>query len=92
MAATTTQVNEAKAVLREVLSGALSPTAPQFVDDDVLARQVAIVEAVDAPWLVRELENAAIAVEVRLRVALQLRGPHRLPLLRALGAPPFLLR
>lgn len=91
-AASPQQVQAAKALLTSVLSSPDSlQNNPALEADDVLSMQVAIVEAADAAWLEAQLKNERHDPHARLTVALQTRGPMRKPLLKALGAPAFLL-
>jgi hypothetical protein len=64
---------------------------PALRQDDLLSISVAIVEDGDAAWLEQQLKNEKADKDARLTVALQTRGPMRKPLLKALGAPAFLL-
>jgi hypothetical protein len=86
------RVANARALVREVLAGKQTETSnPGLVVDDVLAFQVAIVEQHDGDWLAGQLSDPRYPKNLRLQVALQLRGPLRRPTLTALGAPPFVI-
>lgn len=77
-----------KAVVDDVLAGKAGPAATQ---DDLLHLAVAIVEAKEPAWLEARLKDARFAVEHRITVGLELRGPLRRPVLTALGVPPFVI-
>ena len=86
------KLQQAKELVTALLTKKTSTAAdPALERDDVLSINIAIVEAADAGWLEAQLKNAAYDKDVRLALALQTRGPMRKPLLKALGAPPFLL-
>jgi hypothetical protein len=86
------RVANARALVREVLQGRQTEASnPGLVADDVLSFQVALVEQHDPAWLQQQLQDPRFPRDVRLQVALQLRGPLRRPLLTALGAPPFVI-
>ena len=82
----------ARALVREVLQGKQTDqSTPGLVADDVLSFQVATVEQGDPAWLEQQLSDPRFTKDLRLQVALQLRGPLRRPLLTALGAPAFVI-
>jgi hypothetical protein len=92
MAVDAQQLAAARTLVRDVLAKKPGTTNdPALVVDDVLTFRVAIVEQHDPAWLQAQLTDARFDQDVRLQVALQLRGPLRRPLLTALGAPPFVI-